>query len=374
MPAIRKFSKAIVFGIAIASVFLFGTCAGTRQGLMGYDITTLPILTNADSRAITMENPTGGRGIGGQAAGGRKGSPARRNLGPGEEHVLVDIEGTGVIKHIWLTTRVNPKHMRTMVIRMWWDNEEHPSVEVPLLDFFGQAHGLQRPMDSALTSVAEGRGFNCYFLMPFETGARISITNEGDDNVGALFYQVDYDLLPKLPKNCGRFHAQWRRQNPTVEKQDYVILDNVNRPGVFIGMVLGIRFFEPHWWGEGEVKVYFEGDDQYPTICGTGTEDYFGSAWGIGEFQTQYLGCTLHRSPYVSMYRWHITDPIRFKELRKLTIQQLKWDRGVKETVQDVCSTAFWYQEEPHTPFPSLIGVEKRIAHLAAKELLEKKE
>lgn len=373
MDATQKQTHVIVFGIAIASAFLFGTCASTPQVLVGYDITTLPMVADADSRSITMENPTGGRGIGGQAGGGRKGSPARGDLGPGQEHVLADIEGTGVIKHIWLTTRPDPKHMRTMVVRMWWDDEEQPSVEVPLLDFFGQAHGLQMPMDSALTCLAEGRGFNCYFLMPFETRARITITNEGDDTIGALFYQVDYDLLPKLPKNCGRFHAQWRRQNPTVEKQDYVILDNVNRPGVFIGMVLGVRFFDPHWWGEGEVKVYFEGDDEYPTICGTGTEDYYGSAWGIGEFQTQYVGCTLHRNPYVSMYRWHITDPIRFKKLRKMTIQQLKWDRGIKETTQDVCSTAFWYQEEPHISFPPLPSVEERLAHIATKELLEKK-
>ncbi len=357
--------------VAIAALFL-GSCASGPRGLVGYDISTLPVVTDADSRAMTMENPTGERGIGGQARGGRKGSPCRRDLGPGQEHVLADIEGAGVIKHIWLTTRPGVKHMRTMVVRMWWDNEENPSVEVPLLDFFGQAHGLQMPMDSALTSVPEGRGFNCYFLMPFETRARITIANEGDDNVGALFYQVDYDLLPKLPKNTGRFHAQWRRQNPTVKKEDFVILDNVSGPGTFIGMVLGVRYPEPGWFGEGEVKVYFEGDDKYPTICGTGTEDYFGSAWGIGEFQTQYTGCTLNRRPYVSMYRWHITDPIRFQTIRKMTIQQMRWHEGLDETVQDVCSTAYWYQEEPHNPFPTLQSVQERLADLPTKELLEK--
>ncbi len=364
-PAFTVLASLFVFAV------FFGSCATAPQGLVGYDITTLPLLTDADSRAITMENQTGGRGIGGQAKGGRKGSPAKRDLLPGHEHVLADIEGPGVIKHIWLTTRKNVNNMRGMVVRMWWDYELSPSVEVPLLDFFGQAHGIQMPMDSALTSLPEGRGFNCFFLMPFAEHARITITNEGPEKVGALFYQVDYDLLPKLPKSTGYFHAQWRRQNPTIEGDDFVLLDNVESPGVYIGTVLGIRAFENVWWGEGEMKFYFEGDDQFPTICGTGTEDYFGSAWGIGEFQTNYLGCTLHRNRYVSMYRWHVTDPIRFQKLQKVTIQQLKWDKGVNETVQDVCSTAFWYQQEPHTPFPLLPDYMARTADLPSEDIVK---
>lgn len=371
-----RIAKPRASGVAVALAVLgiiLGSCATAPQGLVGYDIASLPLITDADSRAATMENPTGGRGVGAQANGGRKGAPCRRNLGPGQEHVLADIEGAGVIKHIWLTVRPNTEHMRTLTVRMWWDGEAYPSVEAPLLDFFGQAHGLQMPMDSALTALAEGRGFNCYFLMPFETRAKISITNDGSQECEMLFYQVDYDLLPRLPKNTGRFHAQWRRQNPTVQKQDFVILDNINRPGVFIGLTLGVRTLEPGWFGEGELKFYFDGDGAFPTISGTGTEDYFGSAWGIGEFQTQYTGCTLHRSPYVSMYHWHITDPVRFTGLRKLTIQQMKWaDDAVRETVQDVCSTAYWYQLEPHTPFPALPSVEERLANRATRDILEK--
>jgi len=325
----------------------------------------LPMIAGARSRAITFENPRGEPGQGGKARGGRKGAPCYRHLDPGTRFTLMDVDGPGIIKHIWITIPPgNVDHMRNVIVRMWWDGEENPSVEVPFLDFFAQAHGIQRPLYSALVTATEGRGFNCYFPMPFEH-AKIEFENQSKSKVSMVFYQIDYDLVDALPPDCGRFHAQWRRQNPTIKKQDYVILDNVERPGVYIGTMIGVHVHGPGWWGEGEFKFYLEGDDKYPTICGTGTEDYFCSAWGLGTYQYLYHGCTLNKDGWISLYRWHVVDPIRFRKLKKVTVQQIGWgNEGLFERSDDWCSTAYWYQLEPHTPFPPLPDREARMADL----------
>lgn len=325
----------------------------------------LPLLTTAKSRAITYENQKGEPGQGGKAREGRKGAPCYPDFDAGTKFVMMDIDGPGIIKHIWITIPpYNVDHMRNVIVRMWWDHEENPSVEAPFLDFFGQAHGFQRPLYSALVTATEGRGFNCYIPMPFSEHAKIEFENQSDSKVGALFYQIDYDLVDGLPRNCGRFHAQWRRQNPTVQKEDYVILDNVKQPGVYIGTMLGVHTHGPNWWGEGEFKFYVDGDDEYPTICGTGTEDYYNSAWGLGTYQYLYHGCTLNEDGWISLYRWHVVDPIRFKELNKVTCQQIGWNKGLYERSDDWCTTAYWYQAEPHTPFPTLPDKAARMADL----------
>ncbi len=337
---------------------------------------SLPIITDAESRAITMENREGLPGQGGKARGGRKGSPCYTNLEPGQSFALMDIGGCGVIRHIWLTVPPNQEHYRNAILRMYWDGSDTPSVEVPLMDFFAEAHGVGKPMGSQLMTVTEGRGMNTYIPMPFRTHAKITLENDSESTIRAVFFQIDYELLDLLPPNTGRFHAQWRRQNPTVEKEDYVIVDNIESPGVYIGTMIGVRTLGPNWWGEGEFKFYINGDEEYPTICGTGTEDYFCSAWGLGTYQNLYHGCTLNHSvdedtKYVSLYRWHVTDPIRFRSLNKLTVQQIGWKDGLYERSDDWCSTAYWYQIGVNKNFPELPDREARSAALPDVEKIK---
>lgn len=337
------------------------------------NISALPLITNVQSRAITMENQNGLPGEGGQTRNGRKGSPCFKNLEPGQTHTLMDIQGCGVIRHIWMTVPPNQEHYRNAILRMYWDGSNIPSVEVPLLDFFAEAHGVNKPLNSSLVCVTEGRGLNCYFPMPFNKGARITLENDSDSTISSVFYQIDYELLPSLPKNTGRFHAQWRRQNPTVLTQDYVIVDKIDSPGVYIGTMIGVRTLGENWWGEGEFKFYINGDDTFPTICGTGTEDYFCSAWGLGTYQNAYHGCTLNQqvdkqTSYVSLYRWHINDPIHFQSLQKLTVQQIGWNKGLFERSDDWCSTAYWYQLGINQHFPPLPTHDDRSANLPSKE------
>jgi hypothetical protein len=285
----------------------------------------------------------------------------------------MDVAGCGAIRHIWMTVSSRtPKTLRNLILRMYWDGEAAPSVEVPVGDFFGLAHGHTVEVRSAWTTMPRARGFNCFFPMPFGKNAKVTITNDTGQKVGSVYFQIDYELLPALPTNTGRFHAQFRRQNPTTQLKDYVIVDNVSGPGMYVGTVIGIRPLEANWWGEGELKVYMDGDEDYPTICGTGTEDYFCTGYGMGLYQTAYHGCPLyhyHRSgeyPHglVGMYRWHVLDPIRYQKSLKVTIQQIGWKKGLSERADDWCSVAYWYQPEPHNPFPTLPDRAARTANI----------
>lgn len=340
----------------------------------------LPLIpAGVSSRAITWENRQGLPGKGGMAASklgvGRKGSPCMGWIKNGSTVTLMDVNGCGVIRHIWMTFRERePNELRNIILRMYWDDSEVPSVEVPLGDFFGTAHGRTVNMNSAYISVIEGKGFNCWFPMPFRKNAKVTITNDMQDDkrMDCLFFQIDYELHESLPENTGLFHAQFRRQNPTVPKRDFVVLDNVEGPGYFAGCVIGIRPLKPFWWGEGEMKFYIDGDTDFPTICGTGTEDYFGCAWGMNLYQTPYLGCTLLQPPdqsknlkeLVSMYRFHVLDPVYFKHSLKATIQQIGWgESGLEERDgDDWCSVAYWYQREPVKQMPPLPDREQRTA------------
>lgn len=285
-----------------------------------------------DSRACTFENPTGARGAGGRAAGGRKGSPSRE-VAPGEVVVLADLEGPGVVRHIWMTfPPAAPEVMRAMVIEASYDGRDQPSVSVPALDFFGVPMGRPRPMSSALTAIQEGRGFNSFMPMPFGDRLRIVVRN-GSRRPMRLFYQIDFTLGP-LAEGTGRLHASFRRENPTVPTRDFVIEDGLRGPGRFLGCVVGIRTIDAGlWYGEGEVKVYRDGDVDLPTICGTGLEDYVGTAWGMDAHVSHYAGAPLDvRVPgaivpdIVGFYRWHVLDPIMFNESLKVTVQQIGYD------------------------------------------------
>jgi len=346
-------------------------------GMMAPGLEMPVIPDGVTSRAITWENRTGEPGKGGQTRGGRKGAPNISNTKSGETATLMDIDGCGVIRHIWITvSEREPEQLRNLILRMYWDNSPVPSVEVPLGDFFGTAHGQTVPMSSAYTTMTLGKGFNCYFPMPFATHAKITIENDMPDDqvLRMLFFQIDYEAHEALPPNTGRFHAQFRRQNPTVEKEDYVVLDNVEGPGMLVGCVIGVRPMVDKWWGEGEMKFYMDGDTDYPTICGTGTEDYFGGAWGMGLYQTPYHGCTLNRFKkkffkhgLVSMYRWHVKDPVYFRKSLKATIQQIGHGGkgvGLFERSDDWCSVAYWYQLKPVKQQPTFPDRAARIADI----------
>ncbi len=314
-----------------------------------------------ESRAITWENRTGAPGAGGQAASrlgvGRKGSACVKNIPNGDTVVLMDYQGCGIIRHIWMIVRPRePQHLRNLILRMYWDNSVVPSVEVPLGDFFGTAHGRMAELSSAYMVSPCGLGFNCYFPMPFATAAKITIENDMPDGeiLRTLFYQIDFEKHQRLPAIAGRFHAAFRRQNPTVLKQDYVVLDGVEGPGAFVGCVIGVRPLSENWWGEGEMKFYIDDDQEFPTICGTGTEDYFCFANGIRLYHSSYQGCTLDlkndffKHGLISLYRWHGPDPIYFQKSLKATIQQIGLkEGGLYERSDDWCSVAYWYQAKP---------------------------
>ena len=347
-----------------------------------------------DARATSFENLSGARGAGGQEHGGRKGAP-NRQLEPGERVVLADIEGTGVIRHIWMTfLPTRPERMRSLYLEVFYDGADEPSISVPCLDFFGMPHGRPVAYHSALTAANEGRGFNSYVPMPFRRGVRVELVN-GSPNKAILYYQVDYTLQPSLPEAMGYLHATFRRDNPTVQRRDFVITEGLQGPGRFLGCNVGVRIIDAGaWYGEGEVKVYRDGDDEYPTICGTGLEDYVGSAWGMGAHSAPYGGAPLvvgeHGEvdpDFVSFYRWHVLDPIMFERDLRVTIQQIGamffpvgqeeqmaayektnpvagtgWNReagpamlawGIVERVDDYCATAYVYCTDPQ-PVPRL--------------------
>ena len=288
-----------------------------------------PIL---DCRACTFENPTGARGAGGSVANGRKGAPFKR-LEAGEVVTLADIDGPGVVRHVWMTfPPARPEVMRAMVLEVFYEGATEPSISVPAMDYFGVAMGRPAPMSSALTSVQEGRGFNSYVPIPFGEHVKITFTN-GSAQPIHLYYQVDFTLEALAP-DTGRLHATFRRENPTVLKRDFVIQDDLRGPGRFLGCVVGIRTIDGgFWYGEGEVKVYRDGDTHLPTICGTGLEDYVGTAWGMETHVAHYAGVPMSVGPegarvphWVSFYRWHVLDPIMFESWIKVTIQQIGYD------------------------------------------------
>jgi hypothetical protein len=286
-----------------------------------------------DSRAVTFENPTGARGAGGQSHGGRKGAPSRR-IEPGERVLLADLEGPGTIRHIWMTfPPARPERMRALLVEVFYDGAAEPSISVPALDFFGLPHGRPAAYTSALLAAQEGRGFNSYLPLPFRRRVRIELTNHSARPT-VLYYQLDYTLEARLEADIGLLHVSFRRENPTTLKRDFAIAEGLRGPGRYLGCSVGIRTLpQKHfgWYGEGELKIYRDGDGAHPTICGTGLEDYVGTAWGMGSHFALYGGVPLDlRAPesgpipdFVSFYRWHVVDPVIFQRDLRVTIQQI---------------------------------------------------
>jgi hypothetical protein len=350
----------------------------TFNGL-GMNMGNLSWLSDAESRSISPENFTGEKGKGGMATEGT-GARCARDLGKGWKispsvriqagttFELANIEGAGAIQQIWMTPT---GHWRFAILRMYWDGQETPSVECPVGDFFASAFNRYAQVSSLPVCVNPRSGLNSYWEMPFRKGARITVTNIAEDDM-VLYYQINYTLT-EVPESCAYFHAQFRRTNPLPYKEVYTILDGVQGQGQYVGTYMAWGVNNCGWWGEGEIKFYLDGDKDYPTNCGTGTEDYFCGSYdfdlgkengGYREFTTPYAGLPQVIRPdglYDSqqrfgMYRWHITDPVRFKKDIRVTIQALGWrSNGRYLPLQDdIASVAYWYQVLPTTPFPKL--------------------
>jgi hypothetical protein len=339
-------------------------------------------LSHAATRSISAENFSGAKGQAGMATEGT-GAACARDLGRGWKvspsvsvaghttFTLADIAGSGAIQQIWMT--MHPSAWRKMVLRMYWDGEETPSVEAPVGDFFCCGWNERTNITSLAVCVNPAGGFNSYWEMPFRQSARITIENLGDEAV-IVYFQVNYTLT-EVPEDAAYFHAQWRRSNPLAYQDVHTLLDGVRGQGHYVGTYLAWGVNNNGWWGEGEIKFFMDGDAAFPTICGTGTEDYFGGAWDFEQPQGQYCPFTspytglaqviipdglYHSQQRFGMYRWHITDPIRFENDLKVTIQALGWRTGGRylPLQDDIASTSFWYQAEPHAPFPALPGID----------------
>ncbi len=327
--------------------------------------------TGLISRSISFENPTGAPGEGGQAASrlgpGRKGA-AYRVFEPGETVQLADIEGPGTIRHIWMTiSDRKPETFRSFVIRAYWDGQEHASIECPLSDFFGFGHGKVESYQSAVHSLGENAGMNIWLPMPFTRRAYLTLTNETERNV-SIYYQIDYTINDAHPGDVGRLHVLFRRENPTTMKQDFELLPRREAKGRFIGALVGVRALHDNWWGEGEIKIYMDGDDEFPTICGTGTEDWVGLSYGLQQTPFMYHGANLSQGRFHSFYRWHLPDPIYWREEARITIQQIAWDRGLAEVEDDWSTATFWYEPVPSAPLPDMPDLEARTADLWEEE------
>jgi len=365
---------------ALAAGLFSAAAVGGAEAFNGLDLTlgNLYRLSNAKSRSISPENFTGEKGKGGMATEGT-GKNAARELGQGwkvspsvviksrTSFTLAEINGPGVIQSIWMTPTGN---WRWSILRFYWDDEAEPSVECPVGDFFACGWGKFAPVNSLAVCVNPGSAFNCYWQMPFRKKAKITMENLDEKDM-VLYYQINYTLT-EIPADAAYFHAQFRRVNPLPRKEVYTILDGVAGQGHYVGTYLAWEVHSTGWWGEGEIKFYLDDDKEFPTICGTGTEDYFCGSYNFEnkatkqyqEFCTPYAGLPQVIRPdglYESqqrfgLYRWHIPDPVRFEKNLKVTIQALGWQSGHRylPLQDDIASVAFWYQKEPHQVFPKL--------------------
>jgi hypothetical protein len=344
---------------------------------LSVNLNNLYKLSDAKTRSISPENFTGEKGRGGMAnLDEGTAADAARDLGqgwkvnpyvhiePGQTFTVAEINGSGAIQQIWMTPT---GHWRFSILRIYWDDEEEPSVEVPLGDFFGAGWGKYTQISSLPVCVNPGSALNCYWVMPFRKKCKMTIENM-DEKRMTIYYQINYTLTD-VPDDAAYFHAQFRRVNPLPFKEVYTILDNVKGKGHYVGTYLAWGANNSGWWGEGEIKFFMDGDGEFPTICGTGTEDYFCGSYGFlhkdeyKDYTTPYAGFYAFKpdgpgqsQTRLGMYRWHLTDPVRFDRDLKVTIQALGWrsDGRYLPLQDDISSVAFWYQTEPHKAFPKL--------------------
>jgi hypothetical protein len=388
-----KFNFAIFNCVLLLTILLVAVPSAFLQTL--YEMPA-----GVESRWASGENPTGEKGKGGQANGGRKGSPTVA-IKAGESRVLAEAKNTsGTVRRIWMTfPDRSPQMLRSLKIEMFWDGAAKPAVSAPLGDFFGIGLGQTTVFQSALFSNPEGRSFNSFVPMPFKTGMKIVMTNESKTNLDELFYDVDYTLGDRHPANMLYFHAYYRRENPTTLQKDYEILPRITGKGRYLGANIGVivntkEYFNT-WWGEGEVKIYLDGDRELPTIVGTGAEDYVGTAWGQGQYANLYQGSPVadEKTMRWSFYRYHIPDPIYFYREARVTIQQIGYlaphsrpplvenkrtlyragaglvpmdmsKDGKFERADDYSSCVYFYLDNSTNNLPPIDSVEKRVAGL----------
>jgi hypothetical protein len=369
------------FNIVVSAVLLISMTCALGQVLndgLSNSLSNLYRVSTAKTFSISPENFTGEKGKGGMATTGVASNQAR-DLGQGwkvnpyviikggETFTLGEITGSGAIQHVWMTPTGN---WRFSIFRIYWDDELHPSVEVPVGDFFAMGWGKYARISSLPICVNPGSAFNSYWPMPFRHKAKITMENL-DLKPMAVYYQIDY-TLGEVPKDAAYFHAQFRRTNPLPNKKVYTIVDNIKGKGQYVGTYMAWGVHNNGWWGEGEIKFYMDGDKDFPTINGTGTEDYFNGSYDFEnqvthqyeEFTSPYSGLAQVIKPdglYQSqqrfgLYRWHIVDPVRFDSDLRITIQDLGWREGgtYLPLMDDIASVAYWYQIEPHNPFPTL--------------------
>lgn len=345
-------------------------------------LNNLTLKKNIRSFSVSPENPTGNKGAGAMATlENGSAANAARELGfgwkvnpfivlkSGETATLADIKGQGAIKHFWITD--SAKYGRQLILRIYFDGASRPAVEAPLSDFFANADNMEyRQINSLAICYNPRKGMNCYFEMPYFKGFRVELENLGVSDAN-VYYQIDCEEK-EISQDSLYFHAQFRRVNPLPYKEVYTILDNVKGNGLYVGTYLHWGVKSNGWWGEGEIKFYIDGDKEFPSICGTGTEDYFCGAYNFDingnftEFSTPYSGLSKvghtdgsYRSQrYFDMYRWHITDPIYFKEDLRVTIQALGWrSEGRYHPLQDdISSVAYWYSDNLEDEYPPMLS------------------
>jgi hypothetical protein len=375
-------NKRKSFSLLLLMVSVLPGLAQKKSTFNGLDMNlgNLYRLSDAKTRSISPENFTGEKGKGGMATlETGNAAHAARELGqgwkvnpyihikPGQTYTLAEITGPGAIQHIWMTPTGN---WRYSIIRIYWDDEKEPSVEAPVGDFFCMGWGVFDPLSSLAVAVNPGSAFNCYWVMPFRRKCKITMENINTEQM-TLYYQIDYTLT-EVPEDAAYFHAQFRRVNPVPYKEVYTIVDGIRGKGHYVGTYMAWGVTNNGWWGEGEIKFYLDGDTQFPTINGTGTEDYFCGSYNFENkvtrqyqtYTTAYAGLSQVIRPdgvYNSqqrfgMYRWHIVDPVRFEKDLRITIQDLGWRANGAYLPQrsNIASVAYWYQTEPHNPFPKL--------------------
>lgn len=283
---------------------------------------------NQETRWSSPENMNGEKGKGGMSNFGAKGHPCD-SIAAGQSYTLLDIKDQGIINRIWITiSDRSPQMLRSLKVEMFWDNETKPAVSVPFGDFFGVGLGKTTAFQNALFANAEGRSFNCFIPMPFKKAAKIVITNESEKTLDQIFFDVDYSLTKTWNEDNMYFHAFWQRDTATKLVQDFELLPNIEGKGRFLGTNIGVSanpLYTNAWFGEGEVKMFLDGDKDFPTIIGTGTEDYIGTAYGQGKFINNFSGCSVADTILRewAFYRFHIPDPVFFKKNIRVTLQQI---------------------------------------------------
>lgn len=392
--------KLLMQNCLLLAVSLFVACLHASA-----QVITKPLFqydANSKTRWSSPENMNGAKGAGGKENFGAKGRPARP-IEAGETLTLLDIKDQGIINRIWITINDRSRNMlRSLKLQMFWDGETKPAVSVPLGDFFGMTLGRMNTFQNALFASPEGRSFNCFIPMPFKTGARIQITNESDRRLSSLYFDVDYQLTKNWSPDNLYFHAYWHRDTATTIAQDFALLPKIIGKGKLLGVNVGVNAAPAYgtlWWGEGEMKIFLDGDKGYPTLVGTGTEDYIGDAWGQSTFFNQYTGCPVadEKSLQWSFYRFHIPDPIYFATdirmdfpqmgsglrtdvlsaakrgaaivptsgddgrghttpvyKRNIALEDIKEDYILFYRTDDVCATAYFYLNKPSNNLPPL--------------------